>query len=143
VPVSRCLVLVTVAGTVLVASVRADAQPTPSNGDDPVLAALVEEALALNPDVKGARETVTAARSRPDQARSLANPMLAVGYTNDGWAPTLGSMPMTTFAFMATQDLPRFRPTRSSNSSPGSCSVPRRASGGRTTVFSSPATSSS
>jgi len=109
VPVLRilALALAVVAGTALGAPVHAAAQPAPPNGsDDPVLAALIEEALERNPDVKGAQEALAAARSRPVQARSLSNPMVAVGYTNDGWAPTLGSMPMTTLAVMATQDLP-------------------------------------
>src|SRR5262249_42871216 len=80
----------------------ADEGPPP---DDPVLAALVEEALAKNPDVLGARETVSAMEARPDQARALADPMLSVTYTNDGWAPTLGERDMTTLGFMASQEL--------------------------------------
>jgi len=75
-------------------------------GDHPVLAALVEEALANNPDIQGAQESVRAARNRPAQARSLPNPMLSSGYTNDGWGPTLGTQDMTTLAFMGSQDLP-------------------------------------
>lgn len=106
-PDFRSLALAVVVGLALGAPVRSAAEPTAHAGaDDPVLAALIEEALARNPDVKGAQEALTAARSRPDQVRSLSNPMVAVGYTNDGWAPTLGSMPMTTLAFVATQDLP-------------------------------------
>lgn len=73
---------------------------------DPVLAALVEEALARNPDLAALREQVGAARARPQQARALADPMLAVVYTNDGWATSLGQRDMTTLAFMASQELP-------------------------------------
>ena len=75
-------------------------------GEDPMLTALVEEALANNPDVAGAREAETAAAARPPQARSLPNPMFAVSLTNDGWSPSLGSRDMSTLAFMGSQDLP-------------------------------------
>jgi len=73
---------------------------------DPVLDALVAEALQKNPDLLALQEAVVAARARPDQARSLRDPMLSVVYTNDGWAPSLGSQPMTTLGFVGSQDLP-------------------------------------
>lgn len=82
-----------------------DPEPT---GDDPLLASLVDEALAKNPDVAAARQAAAAAGQRPAQARSLPNPMFSVGYTNDGWSPTLGSREMTTLGFMASQELPYF-----------------------------------
>jgi outer membrane protein TolC len=71
-----------------------------------VLEALVAEALQKNPDLLALQESLVAARARPDQARALRDPMLSVVYTNDGWAPSLGSESMTTLAFMASQDLP-------------------------------------
>jgi cobalt-zinc-cadmium efflux system outer membrane protein len=74
--------------------------------DDPVLASLIEEALAQNPDVAAARQAALAARQRPVQARSLANPMVSVIYTNDGWSPSLGSMEDSNLAVMASQELP-------------------------------------
>jgi outer membrane protein TolC len=73
---------------------------------DPVLEALVAEALQANPDLLALQETVLAAGARPDQARALRDPMLSVVYTNDGWSPSLGSMPMTTLGFMGSQELP-------------------------------------
>jgi len=73
---------------------------------DPVLEALVSEALQSNPDVLALQETVLAARARPDQARALADPMLSVVYTNDGWSPSLGTQDMTTLAVMGSQELP-------------------------------------
>ena len=78
----------------------------PAPVDDPLLASLIEEALSKNPDIAAASQAAAAAGQRPAQARSLANPMFSVGYTNDGWSPSLGSMPMTTLGFMASQDLP-------------------------------------
>jgi len=72
----------------------------------PVLDALVSEALQKNPDLLALQEAVLAARSRPDQARALSDPMLSVVYTNDGWSPSLGTQDMTTLAFMGSQNLP-------------------------------------
>ena len=73
---------------------------------DAVLAALVEEALGASPDLLALQESLLAARSRPGQARALADPMVSVVYTNDGWSPSLGRMPMTTLGFMGSQELP-------------------------------------
>ena len=73
---------------------------------DPVLAALVAEALERNPDLLAAQEGLSAARERIAQVSALPDPMLSVGYTNDGWAPSLGTQEMTTLGVMASQDLP-------------------------------------
>jgi outer membrane protein TolC len=73
---------------------------------DPVLDALVAEALQRNPDLLALQETVQAARARPEQARALRDPMLSVVYTNDGWSPSLGTQPMTTLAIVGSQELP-------------------------------------
>jgi cobalt-zinc-cadmium efflux system outer membrane protein len=79
------------------------AEPPP---EDPILDALVSEALERNPDLLAAQARLTAAQQRIVQARALPDPMLSVGYTNDGWSPSLGKQEMTTLAFMASQDLP-------------------------------------
>lgn len=81
----------------------ATAQEAPQ---DPTLEALVEEALTRNPDLQVARQAALAARQRPAQASSLADPVLAVTFTNDGWGPSLGTMPDSNLAVMASQDLP-------------------------------------
>ena len=73
---------------------------------DPVLEALVTEALQANPDLLALQEAALAAGARPDQARSLRDPLLSVVYTNDGWSPSLGTQPMTTLGFMGSQELP-------------------------------------
>lgn len=80
--------------------------PWPMPTDDPVLASLIEEALAKNPDIAATRQATLAARQRPIQARALANPMVSVIYTNDGWSPSLGSMADSNLAVMASQELP-------------------------------------
>src|SRR5688500_12933641 len=80
--------------------------PAAATGDDATLAALVQEALARNPDLRAAEEALRAARERPAQASALADPVLGVTYTNEGWSPTLGAMPDTVLAAMVSQDLP-------------------------------------
>ena len=75
-------------------------------GGDPTPAALVEEALANNPDLRAAAAAAGAARQRPAQASSLADPVLGVFYTNDGWAFSLGTSPDTNLAVVVSQDLP-------------------------------------
>ena len=70
------------------------------------LDALVAEALLRNPDVLAAEAALDAARERPAQAGALADPMLGIVYTNDGWSPTLGREPMSTLAVMGSQALP-------------------------------------
>ena len=105
--VARKLLVAGVALQLLLASAPAGAQGAwPVPVEDPALAALIEEALSKNPDVAAAREAAAAAGQRPAQARSLPNPMLSVGYTNDGWSPSLGTEEMTTLGFMASQELP-------------------------------------
>jgi outer membrane protein, heavy metal efflux system len=104
--VTALALTLTLAAPRLRADVPAAASPRDPAPDDPVLDSLVTEALARNPDLRAAQERVEAARVRPAQARSLPDPMLSMTYTNDGWAPTLGEMPMTTLAFMGSQDLP-------------------------------------
>jgi outer membrane protein, heavy metal efflux system len=85
--------------TVLAAAGRGVAEPPP-------LDSLVEEALAANPDVRAAAAAAGAARQRPAQASTLADPVLGVTFTNEGWSPTLGEMPDSSLGFMVSQDLP-------------------------------------
>ena len=81
-------------------------QAIASAEDDPVLQALIDEALARNPDLHAAQSAIAAAQTATERARALPDPMVSVTYTNDGWAPSLGSMPMTTLGFMVSQPLP-------------------------------------
>ena len=74
--------------------------------NDPLLQALIEEALARNPDLHAAQSAISAAQTATERARALPDPMVSMTYTNDGWAPSLGSMPMTTLGFMVSQSLP-------------------------------------
>jgi hypothetical protein len=49
---------------------------------------------------------VQEAAARTDQVTALPDPMLSTLYTNEGWAPTLGSNPFTTLGFLWSQELP-------------------------------------
>ena len=105
--VARKLLVAGIAVQLVLASAPARAQVAwPVPVEDPLLASLIDEALSKNPDVAAARQAAVAAAQRRAQARSLPNPMLSVGYTNDGWSPSLGAQEMTTLAFMASQELP-------------------------------------
>ena len=105
--VARKLLVAGVAVQLVLASAPARAQaPWPLPVEDRLLASLIDEALSKNPEVAAARQAAAAAGQRPAQARSLPNPMFSVGYTNDGWSPSLGTQEMTTLGFMASQELP-------------------------------------
>jgi outer membrane protein, heavy metal efflux system len=78
----------------------------PPRSPDAVLSALIQEALDHDPAIRAASASAEAARARPDQVTGLPDPMLSVGYTNDGWSPSLGTKEMTTLSFMWSQALP-------------------------------------
>lgn len=69
---------------------RAAGAVEPPRGDvfplagDPVLEALLAEALERNPQLRGARETLAAARARVPQAGALPDPVIGLGYQNGG-----------------------------------------------------------
>ena len=103
----RTLVALWLLSASLIASGVARAQTMPAQAqDDPVLQALIDEALAHNPDVAAAQTAIKAAHTRSGQVSALPDPMISMILTNDGWAPSLGSMPMTTLGLMVSQDLP-------------------------------------
>jgi outer membrane protein TolC len=88
------------------AQTAATAQSAAQPSGDATLDALLAEALERNPELLALQESLAAARSRPEQARALRDPVLSAVYTNDGWAPSLGERDMTTLAFMGSQELP-------------------------------------
>lgn len=90
-----------VAGGSVAAQERSSAPP-----DDPVLQTLIDEALARHPGIQAVHSTIAAAGTRAEQARAYPNSMVSTTFTNDGWVPSLGSMPMTTLGFMVSQELP-------------------------------------
>jgi outer membrane protein TolC len=74
--------------------------------EDSHLSALVAEALSANPDLRAAEQLALAARQRPAQASARPDPWLGLGYTNEGWSPSLGQLPDSNLAFVAGQTLP-------------------------------------
>ncbi len=70
------------------------------------VAALVAEALQKNAELIAARQEAAAAAARVGPAGALPDPMVTVGYENEGAAPSLGTEPMTRLAFVAQQAFP-------------------------------------
>src|SRR5215471_444053 len=72
------------------------------------LESLVEEALLHNREILAAQKKYEASRQKPSQERSLADPMLSVGYTSNG-APYpvagLGSSVTANVGVMVSQEL--------------------------------------
>ena len=82
------------------------AEPATPDDASAEVAALVEEALQKNPELIAARQEATASAARVSPAGALPDPMVTVGYENDGAAPSLGTEPMTRLAFAAQQAFP-------------------------------------
>ncbi len=61
--------------------------PEPAHPEpvDPELAALIQDALAASPQLKAARAAVDVERAKVPQAGALPDPMLSLGYQNDGF----------------------------------------------------------
>jgi outer membrane protein, heavy metal efflux system len=71
---------------------------------EPVLDGLISEALKNSPEIKASEARIEAARLRIPQARSLPDPMLMVGYQNEGFDRyTYGEMQGSQWMYSATQ----------------------------------------
>jgi cobalt-zinc-cadmium efflux system outer membrane protein len=73
------------------------------------LADVVAEALARNPEVVAAQRRYEAALQRPQQERSLPDPMVSAGYNASGNplpGAGLGREPTARLGFMVSQDVP-------------------------------------
>jgi outer membrane protein TolC len=78
-----------------------------ATGDDPYLRALLDEALARNPDLAQVDRLVAADRERIPQAAALPDPMLSLGIQNDGFDRIqVGQMETSYYQIMVTQPLP-------------------------------------
>jgi outer membrane protein TolC len=75
------------------------------NGD-PLLSALLDEAVRKSPALASAEQALERARTLPAQAGSLPDPWLSISYQNEGLAPTLGSEIMSYLRIGWSQDLP-------------------------------------
>ena len=83
---------------------RAETQPLDSV--DPVLQALIDEALAHNPELLVSRQLELAAQARPAQAAARPGPTVGIFYQNDGVGPSLGREPMTMLGVSGGQEIP-------------------------------------
>jgi outer membrane protein, heavy metal efflux system len=74
--------------------------------EEPDLSALVEEALARNPEVASAAASAQAARERVPQVSALPDPTVSVGYENGGHGWALGADDDTGVRVAVGQALP-------------------------------------
>ena len=102
---ARCARIALAACLGLSTLARADGlPPLPS---DPVLTSLIEQSLASRPELAEARATVQAERERVPQASAFADPMLTVGWQNDGFTSIeIGKMEGSYVSIMASEAFP-------------------------------------
>ena len=75
--------------------------------DSPLLKSLVQEALSQNPALSAMRMGVESAFLREPQAAALPDPMLMLGFTNEGFDRyTVGDMPMSRYEVGVSQMFP-------------------------------------
>lgn len=68
---------------------------------------LIREALEKSPEILAAESRAAASAFRIPQAKSLPDPMLMIGYQNEGWERyTYGDMPDAQWMFSASQMFP-------------------------------------
>ena len=68
---------------------------------------LIAEVQRVNPDIQAARARVQAANAKIPQARALPDPMVSVGYTNEGFRRlTLGSAEDASLGVFLSQEIP-------------------------------------
>lgn len=74
---------------------------------DPLLQALIQEALDRNPDLARTRTLIEAEKERIPQSKALPDPSLALGLQNDGFKGLqVGKMETSYYQVMLTQPLP-------------------------------------
>lgn len=92
--------------------VQAQVPPDPSRPDtapvrDPLLDAILQDALDHNPDLAKSKSLMEAERERIPQAKALADPSLSIGLQNDGFKKLqIGEMETSWYQVMLTQPLP-------------------------------------
>jgi cobalt-zinc-cadmium efflux system outer membrane protein len=68
---------------------------------------LIAEVQRVNPEIQAARARAEAANARIPQARALPDPMVSVGYINEGFSRlTLGSMEDASLGVSLSQEIP-------------------------------------
>ncbi len=88
----------------LLAHAEPTARPLPT---DSTLAQLIDESLSARPELKKAAAVIDAESERIPQAGSLPDPMLQVGWQNDGFTSlSLGRMENSYVSLMVSQTFP-------------------------------------
>lgn len=97
----------------LVATLLIGASPARADGrrldlpTDATLAALIDDSLAVRPELRAARATVDAESARIPQAGALPDPTIQFGWQNDGFTSIeLGTMEGSYVSVMVSQTLP-------------------------------------
>lgn len=80
---------------------------SPVEAEDLVLQGFIDEALKNNPEISAAQASVQASEHRIPQAKALPDPMVMVGYQNEGWDRiTYGEMADAQLMFTGSQMFP-------------------------------------
>ena len=103
-PLSKTILAIALGVSLAAPLARAETQPPDSA--DPVPQALIDEALAHNPELLASRQLELAAQARPVQAAARPGATVGVFYQNDGVGPSLGREPMTMLGISGGQDIP-------------------------------------
>lgn len=104
---SRLSLFVLLAGTPAWAADAGLASTGPTLIADPVLQAIVQEAMERRPELAQARAEITAEKERVPQSKALPDPILSLGIQNDGFSSIqIGKMETSFFAIGASQTLP-------------------------------------
>jgi outer membrane protein TolC len=105
--------LVSLVGLNPLPAAETQARQAPSTKDGKIdtrrlaLRELIAEVQQVNPDIQAARARAEAANARIPQARALPDPMVSVGYTNEGFSRlTLGSMEDASLGVSLSQEIP-------------------------------------
>lgn len=81
-------------------------ESVPSPGD-PLLHALIQEAINRNPDIAKSQSLIEAEKERIPQSKALPDPSLTLGIQNDGFKKLqIGMMESSYYQVMLTQPLP-------------------------------------
>lgn len=100
-------VIALVSGAWAAVPARGAGATPPAPAPDPVLARLLDEAIASRPELRQAEAAARAERERVPQAGALPDPMLTLGIQNDGFDEIqIGKMETSYWQVMVTQGLP-------------------------------------
>ena len=80
--------------------------PVARADDEPELTVLIAEAVERSPEIRAARELAEAALQRIRPSEALPDPMVSLGYQNEGGSPSLGTETGTWLQLMAQQAFP-------------------------------------